>query len=185
MNLLDKESLTQILCSLGEHLQKQTSLSLIGSCPLILLGAPSGKSDNTPRSTIDIDCWNKYSKYDYKDLESACIKSNILFNPTDYLEPTTPYIQIVEEGVVQVPEHKPVFKFKTGNLSVYTATPQAIITSKLVRMDTSDIHDCIYLINKFKIDLEEIKNNIKLLNNKIATEEAYENLNLLIVHLNI
>ena len=141
---LSAEEWTTILERIAVHLKKPASLCLIGSAPGILSGQPS-------RLSIDLDSWQKASKFAYSDLKQACEKAGVMFNPKGELKPDTPYLQIVEEGVVQIGKFKAVTTLmEEGKLTVTRPPIENIIASKLVRMEPKDLDDIAYLMQHYR-----------------------------------
>ena len=142
---LSAEEWIKILEKISVHLKKPVSLCLIGSAPGILGGQPA-------RLSIDLDSWQQASRFSYADLKQACEKAGVLFNPKGELKPDKPYLQIVEEGHVQVGKFKAVTTLmEEGKLTVTRPPIENIIASKLVRMNAKDFDDVTYLIQHYRI----------------------------------
>lgn len=166
---LSAEEWMAILEKISTHLQKPTSLCLIGSAPGIFGGQPA-------RLSIDLDSWQKASKFAYADLKQACEKAGVLFNPKGELQPDIPYIQIVEEGIVQVGDFSSVITLmEEGNLTVTRPPIENVIASKLVRMEPKDFDDVAYLVQHYRTSKNSIEKIIRNFPHP-AQERAMENL---------
>ena len=128
-------------------------LCLIGSAACLFAGMEL-------RTTEDLDIWQPASDFDFTELKLATEKANILFNPKGILAPQKPYFQLVEPGIVQVGDFRPVRIFKTGRLIISRPPIENIIASKLTRADAKDIEDIQFLQQHFQPNFAEIKNII-------------------------
>lgn len=140
------ESVAEALGNEGQPVQ----LCLIGSAACIFAGMEL-------RTTEDLDIWQPSSDFDLRELRDASEKAGLFFNPTGVLEPDQPYLQLVEEGIVQVGEFIPVRMFKIGRLIISRPPIENIIASKLTRADAKDIEDIQFLHQHFQPDLNRIK----------------------------
>lgn len=174
--------LEMYLRSIGSHLNSETTLTLMGSGPNLLYKLEDPEKPGEYRTTIDIDCWKKTSIFKLEDLKQACEKSNILFNPKEFTEPDQPYLQLVEEGVADIPHHKPIPFNKTGKLTIAIPPAQDLIASKLLRGTLKDVSDCLFLAKECNTSLSEIIKSI----NKFSKEKreiAMDNLIMLKIQL--
>lgn len=148
---LGKEFWERKLSEIGTKLKLTTVLTVIGSVPNIMNG-------QTGRTSIDLDVWRKSSKFDAQDLRRAVEASGLLFNPTEELEPNTPYVQIVDQGIVQVGKFNKLEKLLTqGKLTIACPPVENLIASKLVRSDERDLEDIAYLLGRFKPSTGKVK----------------------------
>lgn len=143
-------------------------LCLIGSAACLLGNMPD-------RTSRDLDIWKPLSDYDTVQLRSAAAKAGIAFNPTGHLEPTQPYLQIVEPGIVQVGEFTPILMERMGRLEIYRPPIENVIASKLVRASEKDIEDIHYLAKAYQPEHSEVRRIIESFPN-IPKESALENL---------
>ena len=125
-------------------------LCLIGSAACVFAGMEL-------RTTQDLDIWNSASDFDMAELRDAVEKSGLLFNPTDFLDPKQPYLQLVESGIVQVGIFEPVQMFKMGRLVISRPPIENIIASKLIRAAAKDLEDIQFLRSHFQPDLSQVK----------------------------
>jgi hypothetical protein len=152
----DKERWMRSLEAMSIALGKEglpVKLCLIGSAACLLGNMPE-------RASRDLDIWKPSSQYDTLELKAAAEAAGLVFNPTGYLEPENPYIQIIEPGIVQVGEFTPVLMEKMGRLELYRPPIENIIASKLTRAAEKDIQDILYLLKAYQPDANEIKNII-------------------------
>lgn len=99
-----------------------------------------------------------------------------MFNPKGELKPDTPYLQIVEEGVVQVGKFKAVSTLmEEGKLTVTRPPIENIIASKLVRMEPKDFDDITYLMQHYRTPKNAIRKVVEGFP-AFARERAEENL---------
>jgi hypothetical protein len=153
----DKDRWMRSLESMALALGKEgppVKLCLIGSAACVFAGMDL-------RTTQDLDIWQSSSDFDLSEIRMAVEKSGLLFNPTDHLNPSQPYLQLVEAGMVQVGPFEPVFMFKIGRLVISRPPIENIIASKLVRSDAKDIEDIRFLYNHFQPDTSLIKEIIE------------------------
>lgn len=157
------------LARIAKFLKKETVLCVIGSAPGILAGQPNRMSE-------DIDFWRPLSKFSESDLGSACVKAGFLYDPKGVLTPDVPYVQIVEEGLVQLGKVVGVVTlFSDGNLTVVRPPMENIIASKMARMSEKDIEDIAFLMPYFGVTAKQVKKVIATMRGAKA-EAARENL---------
>jgi len=167
----DKERWMRALEELSLALGKEGSpvkLCLIGSAACMLGNMPD-------RTSRDLDIWKPLSEYDTIQLRAAAAEAKLLFSPSGYLEPTQPYLQIVEPGIVQVGDFQPVLMEKMGRLELYRPPIENIIASKLVRASEKDIEDIHYLAKAYQPDNSHVRTIIESFP-KNSRESALENL---------
>jgi hypothetical protein len=167
----DKERWMRALEVMATELGKEGTpvrLCLIGSAACLLGNMPD-------RISRDLGIWKPSSEYDTLQLKSAAEKAGILFNPIGLLEPTQPYLQIVEPGIVQVGNFQPVLMEKMGRLEIYRPPIENIIASKLTRASEKDIEDIHYLSKVFLLDKDLVKKIIETFPQSVQ-ESALENL---------
>lgn len=161
------------LVRLGDALEQPTTLVVIGSAVCISLG-------QADRMTMDIDIWSPSSSFDLGVLRRACDASDIIFDPKEHDEPTKPYLQLIEPGIVQLGAFdKTLQLFTTGNLVVKRPPAENVIASKMVRGEAHDFDDAVFLMHKCRVDLEAISKAILSIESQGAREMAHENLSLL------
>ncbi len=167
----DKDLWMRSLESMADALGKNgppVHLCLIGSAACVFAGMEL-------RTTQDLDIWQASSDFDLTELRNAAENSGLLFNPTDFINPAQPYLQLVEAGIVQVGAFEPVCMFKIGRLVISRPPIENIIASKLLRSDAKDIEDIQFLHVHFQPDFSTIKNVISSFPSK-KRETANENL---------
>ena len=112
--------------------------------------------------SIDLYTWQEASKFAYTDLKQACEKAGLLFNPTDELAPSTPYIQLVEAGIVEVGAFtKTTQMLEEGQLVVVRPSIENIIASKLLRVSAKDLTDIAYLMDHYDVPKQKVANVIR------------------------
>ena len=102
---LDGSQWLDLLERLASKLNKEgppVQLCLIGSAACLFGGMES-------RTSRDLDVWQPVSEYDRQELRQAAEAVGLLYDPKSALEPDRPYLQIVEQGVVEIGD------FKTGH----------------------------------------------------------------------
>lgn len=179
MMLMDKNIIMSYIENIDKNLNSKVQLCLIGSVPCILAGAPT-------RTTGDIDVWMPQSYIENKnDFWQSCLKSDILVVVSGvdqfFEESNKPYLQLIDDlsGIVEVGKIESsqcLTLYKGKNLVVNSVPPANIVASKLVRCETQDISDSVFLIKKFRITKQQIENVIKTFKNDTAKEMAIENL---------
>jgi hypothetical protein len=143
----DRDSWLQALARINQSLQQQGAtarLTLVGSATGILMGQPD-------RSSVDLDVWRPTSRYEFAALKKAVEDAGLVFNPKSALDPETPYVQLIEPGIVQIGmfEHpEPLEKF--GALQLDRPPIANLVASKLVRAETKDIEDITYLLANYR-----------------------------------
>lgn len=174
---MDKNIIMSYLKSIDEALKSNVQLCVIGSVPCVLSDAPI-------RTTGDIDVWVPESYFENKeDFLKSCVKSNILviMQSSHYSKSEKPYIQMIDSlsGIVEIGEidkKQCLLLYKGDKLIVNSVPPANIIASKLVRCETKDISDCVFLIKKFRVSRQQIENVIKTFKNETNSEISMENL---------
>ena len=167
---LDRQRIRDIFQRLGASLAKPTTLCLIGSTPAIFAG-------QIDRHTQDIDVWRPLSDYDEGDFSDACAKVGLLFDPTQELDPSAVYVQIVQPGIVALPRaFAPRIVARFGNLTVAMPPPAVIAASKLVRAAPRDVEDVAWWMSHSALTIDEIETAIKTLPTASDRETAKENL---------
>jgi len=152
---MDKTQLHDVLHKMDQHLQKNTSLHIRGGSACILHGEEY-------RATIDIDIIPQQSRFEKEDLRQACKKAGVLLDPTSFedMESGKPYIQLLPEESLILPRPKPnahMTPWKRNKLAVTTPPPADMIISKLKRCDAIDIQDIAFLMLKFEVNANQLK----------------------------
>lgn len=140
---LDRAGWHEKLRLLGQALADRgcrLRLEIIESWSLINAGMPA-------RSTADLDIWAPASHVDSGALASACAVAGLDFDPTG--EVTRPYVQVVQPGIVSVPDHTPMEVGRWGGLILLTPPPAALAAAKLTRAEPQDIADILFLRSKY------------------------------------
>lgn len=166
----DWRAIQDALMRVGEFLQKPTRLVLIGSSVGMWYGQPG-------RMTEDVDIWSPKSKVDLADITQACKKAGINFDPKDYDVPRDGlYLQMVTPGVVHVGKWKSeATMFRSGNLEVVHPPAENIIASKLVRAESFDLDDIVFLMSRLDVSMNEVRSAVATLTGS-AKERAEENM---------
>ncbi len=125
-------------------------LCLIGSAACLFGGMES-------RTSRDLDVWQPVSDYDRQELREAAEAVGLLYNPRSALEPDRPYLQIVEEGVVEIGSFEPVRVERMGRLHLIRPPIENLIASKLIRGDARDIADVLFLQHQYHPDPGRIR----------------------------
>lgn len=60
------------------------------------------------RTSRDLDVWKPASDYDFVELKEAVEAAGLDFDPTSFVEPDAPYVQLVEPGTTQIGNFEPV-----------------------------------------------------------------------------
>lgn len=167
---IDRNKLKRLFQELGAHLATPTTLCLFGSSPGILRGQQS-------RQTQDVDVWEPKSSFDNGELERACEKIGVLYDPQDEVDPDSVYLQIVSPGIVALPsdfQTEPLASY--GNLHLVMPIPAVIAAAKLVRAYDRDIADIAWWIKQSNIDSRQIETAISQLPQPAQRENAKENM---------
>lgn len=171
-NGFDRDSWLQALARINQSLQQQGStarLTLVGSATGILMGQPD-------RSSVDLDVWRPTSRYEFAALKKAVENAGLVFNPTSALDPETPYVRLIEPGIVQIGmfEHPETLE-KFGALQLDRPPIANLVASKLVRAENKDIEDITYLLANYRPERGEIEKAIQSMPAE-ARRRASENL---------
>lgn len=167
---LDRAGWQEKLRLLGQALRERgriLRLEIIGSWSLIHAGMPT-------RSTNDLDVWAPGSELDTEALEAACAFASLDFDPTG--EVTRPYVQVVQPGIVSVPNHTPVEVARWGGLILLAPPPAALAAAKLTRAAPQDIADILFLRTKYGLVRADVAAFVELIPNHRHREVARENL---------
>lgn len=173
---LDGPQWLELLERLASHLSKEgppVRLCLIGSSACLFGGMES-------RTSRDLDVWQPVSDYDRQELRQAAEAVGLLYNPKTALEPNRPYLQIVEQGVVEIGDFEPVRVDRIGRLHLVRPPMENLIASKLIRGDARDVADILFLQHQYHPDPERIRSIIAAFSpsNRQRAEENLVYLNL-------
>jgi len=160
-------ALEDIAVALGKE-GDPVEICLIGSAACLLAGMDG-------RTSRDLDVWEPASNYDTAELRKAVESAELAFNPNSFVEPSTPYIQIVEPGLVQIGDFTPVRLMRMGRLHLTKPPIENLIAAKLIRCEEKDLADIRYLISQYVPDLDAISGIISTFP-QAAREKAAENL---------
>ena len=166
----DWRTVQAALMRVGEYLKKPTRLVLIGSSVSMWYGQAG-------RMTEDVDIWSPKSQVDFADINQACEKAGIHFDPRGYDVPRDGlYLQMVTPGVVNIGKWKSEESmFRSGNLEVVHPPAENIIASKLVRAEPFDIEDIVFLMSRLDVSMERVQGAVNTLSGT-AREFAQENM---------
>lgn len=175
-NGADWKTMQHALEVVGQHLKKPTRLVVIGSSVGMFYGQPG-------RMTEDVDVWSPKSDVDLADIDQACRKAGVTFDPRGYDDHHGGlYLQMVRPGVVHVGKWKTEESmFVTGNLTVVHPPAANIIASKMVRGSGPDVEDAVYLMRRLGVSMEAVRDVIGAMPATVR-EMAEENMVLLEVH---
>ena len=97
--------------------------------------------------------------------------------PKDELDAGAIYVQIVQPGIVKLPQDfKVEILGQYGNLTVAMPEPALLSAAKLVRGDPRDIEDVAWWVKERALDLDEIRAAIGSLPDAAQREAASENI---------
>jgi hypothetical protein len=169
---LDRGQWMEKLEKIDQSLRRQNTsakLTLVGSAIGILAGQPS-------RTSMDLDIWRPRSQYQVQELRQAVEAAGILFDPKATLEPETPYVQMVDPGIVQTGkflETETIEQF--GALRLERPPIANLIAAKLLRAEPKDVDDIAFLQSFFQPAREDVEQAIKTMPAQ-ARMKASENL---------
>ena len=168
---MDGEAWLAVLTDLAQALGKKgppVRVCLIGSAAC-LFGGMAG------RTSADLDIWRPASDYDRIELKAAAEKAGLLFDPKQTLEPDRPYLQLIEPGITQLGQFKPILIEKIGRLRLYRPPVENLIAAKLIRADARDLSDIRFLLSRNRPDLRRVQRVVAKFP-RAARERAAENL---------
>jgi hypothetical protein len=178
--MLNLKNIKSLLVGIDKNLNEAASLCLIGSAATILLGQPK-------RTTEDIDAWAKASLFREAALSEAVEKAGLSYDPREEF-PKAPYLQIVHPGIVHVPGYEPETRrwfgeeeqvvWRGERLTITIPPPEALIASKLVRGDTRDLEDCLWIMSSKAPEASLIMSALHALPTRVR-DSAEENLGIL------
>jgi hypothetical protein len=164
-----KKQWEEALFLLASNLKQPAKLCVISSAPNIF----AGQND---RGSVDLDTLLRASDFSMSDIRQACENAGIEVNPMGIVESGKPYIQFVEEGMVQVGDFKTTYPiFQEGNLRIERPPIENLIASKLVRASEKDLQDIAFMLKRFAPDEGRIREIISAFPRK-QREAASENL---------
>ena len=158
------------LAAIGEHLRSLGSaatLEIIGAWPVMEAGLEG-------RTSLDLDVWMPASEIDHSALAAACIAAGLDFDPTE--ETDRPYLQLVQPGIVAIPDHVPVKAGRWGALTILTPPPAALAAMKLVRAEPKDIADVLFLCSRHGLGREQVAEYVRRIPDPQKRRTAEENL---------
>jgi hypothetical protein len=168
---LDGEGWLVVLADLADALGKDgppVRLCLIGSAAC-LFGGMEG------RTSADLDIWKPASDYDRRELKEAAEKAGLLFDPKQSLDPSRPYLQLVEPGLTQMGTFEPVLIERIGRLLTLRPPIENLIAAKLIRAEPKDLADIRFLVSRHRPELGRIRQIVAGFSPP-AAERATENL---------
>lgn len=161
-----EEKLTAVGAAL-RAMEVEAEIEIIGAWPVIAAGMPG-------RTSLDLDVWMPGSKVDRGALRAACEAAGLDFDPLE--ETDRPYLQLIQPGIVQVPEHVPQTAGTWGGLKVTAPPPAALAAAKLTRAQPKDLADVAYLCRRHGIRREEVGDYVEKIGMRSDREAARENL---------
>lgn len=179
MKEIDRMKLIELLERMDRDARHQQRICLIGAAAIILLGRPA-------RQTEDIDVWRQGSRLSEADLRRTAEQAGLIYDPKDDA-PKGPYIQIVNPGIVNLPQPKNDV-WPTGEksralwqgrkLTVICPPPSILAASKLVRASEVDLDDLTFLVGTIGVTKPQIERAIRCFPAQEQVD-ARENLDLL------
>lgn len=167
---LDRRQWTEKLAALGEQLRllgAPATLEIIGAWPVIEAGLEG-------RTSLDLDVWMPGSDADRTALAAACLAAGLDFDPTE--ETDRPYLQLVQAGIVSIPDHQPVPAGRWGALTIVTPPPAALAAMKLIRAEPKDLADVLFLCSRHGLTRDEVAACARRIPDLHARQTAEENL---------
>ena len=158
------------LAVIGEHLRSLGStatLEIIGAWPVMEAGLEG-------RTSLVLDVWMPASDADRGALAKACVAASLDFNPTG--ETDRPYLQLVQPGINEMPEHVSVEAGRWGALRIVTPPPAALAAMKLVRAEPKDIADVLFLCSRHGLGKKEVAHYVRKIRDPRKRQTAEENL---------
>jgi uncharacterized nucleotidyltransferase DUF6036 len=143
-------------------------LCLIGSAAC-LFGGMDG------RTSLDLDVWKPASDYDRLELQRATEAAGLQFDPKGMLEPSAPYLQIVEPGLTELGPFSPVLIERLGRLQLYRPPIENLVAAKLIRAEPKDIADVRFLVGMHRPNLVRVREIVAAFS-PVSRERAAENL---------
>jgi hypothetical protein len=151
---MDSTTLRQIFERLDQALEHPTELLIRGGAAVLAHGLEQ-------RVTLDIDVLPA-SHFVEADLRHACVVAELGFNPSNKDLAEQDYLEIVPEETLILPRPDPERGYNTifrgQRLTVKTPPAADLVIGKLKRLDTDDLSDIAFLIDRFRLtdaDLEE------------------------------
>jgi hypothetical protein len=156
---MDAQRLRQIFEALDQALTDPTRLDIRGGAAVLALGL-------TGRTTMDIDVLPG-SRYAEPGLREACRRAGLLLNPLDKDFQEQEYLELVPEETLVLPEasdHAPYNTVFRGRLlTVRTPAAADLVVSKLKRLDPDDLADIAFLIQRFGLKAEQLRESFSRL----------------------
>lgn len=168
---LDGDAWSAVLTDLAKALGAEGApvrLCLIGSAAC-LFGGMEG------RTSADLDIWKPASDYDRNELKLAAEQAGLLFDPKQSLDPSRPYLQLVEPGLTQLGKFEPVFLERIGRLQLFRPPVENLVAAKLLRAEPKDLSDIRFLLSRHRPEPSRIRKVVAEFNGS-ARERATENL---------
>lgn len=167
---LDRRQWEEKLAAIGEHLRRHgapATLEIIGAWPVLEAGLEG-------RSSLDLDVWLPASDADRSALAAACASAGLDFDPTG--ETDRPYLQLLQPGIISMPDHVPVKAGRWGALTVLTPPPATLAAMKLVRAEPKDIADVLFLCSRHGLTKEQVAESVRRIPDPCKRQTAEENL---------
>ena len=167
---LNRRQWEEKLAAIGEHLRSigsTATLEVIGAWPVMEAGLEG-------RTSLDLDVWMPASDADRGALAKACMAAGLDFNPTG--ETDRPYMQLVQPGIIEMPEHVPVEAGRWGALTIITPPPAALAAMKLMRAEPKDIADVLFLCSRHGLGKENVAHYARRIRDPQKRQTAEENL---------
>ena len=169
---LDRNEWMKRLEQIDRSLRRQNAqaeLTLVGSAASIFAGQPA-------RSSMDLDVWRPRSRYERRALRKAVEEAGLLFDPKTTLEPDTPYVQMVDAGLVQMGKFQETETLEQfGALRLERPPIANLIAAKLLRAEPQDLEDIAFLQSCFQPARAEVEQAVKTMPAR-ARKQASENL---------
>ena len=167
---LERQQWNEKLAAIGEHLRDHGSaaaLEIIGAWPVMEAGLEG-------RTSLDLGVWMPASDADRSTTAAACAAAGLDFDPTG--ETDRPYLQLVQPGIVSMPDHVPVKVGRWGALTVLTPPPAVLAAMKLVRAEPKDVADVLFLASRHGLTREPVAAAVRSIPDASKRQTAEENL---------
>ncbi|MBW4656633.1 MAG: hypothetical protein KME20_26855 [Kaiparowitsia implicata GSE-PSE-MK54-09C] len=160
---IDKKRLERIFIAMDDAAasakRDHQILCIFGAAAILSYGS-------NERQTEDIDIWRPASKLNDRALRQMAEAAGLDFNPTE-LEPDKAYLQVIDDGVVQMPSfdaqnytwsngQKSETLWSGDALTIVAPPPAIVAAAKMVRANPQDIEDVAFLMNVKSISTADI-----------------------------
>jgi hypothetical protein len=163
---MDAAKLRQIFERLDQALEHPTELVIRGGAAVLAHGLEQ-------RATLDIDVLPA-SRFIEADLRHACAAAGLGFNPSDKDFVEQDYLEVVPEETLILPRPNPDRGYNTVfrglRLTVRTPTAADLVIGKLKRLEPEDLADVVFLIERFRLTAEDLRESFERLPPRFKTD---------------